>query len=104
MNKRKLVTIGGVALIVLVGATRGYSYVRSTITEYQQVAPCGRLAGVPGLLQSAGFIPQGDCTVGTDGGCHDSRACTVKSVPSGAPTKGHCTTVIVKKQKTCGCM
>lgn len=94
MNIRNIVTLGGFAFILLLGASRSYSYVQSTIAENKQSPRCGKLPGVPGLLQAAGFIPiSSGCAVERDGGCRDHRECSVRQVPSGAPKRGRCTTV-----------
>lgn len=103
MNRYR-VSIGALGLMLLFGATRGYGYVRSTIAQYEHLAPCGRLAGVPGLLQTAGFIPIGDCKLNSDGSCASAgSSCTISNRPSGSPTKGQCTNSISGKKKTCSC-
>jgi hypothetical protein len=93
MNRQRLFT--GVAIacgLGCFGISQGFAYVGSTIATYEHAAPCGKLVGFAGLLQTTGFIPTGDCTVDVKkGGCHDSRACKISNPPSGSSDKGKCT-------------
>jgi len=104
MTKNRRLAIGIMGLLLgLGGASRGLAYVNATIAQYQHAAPCGRLSGVPGLLQATHFIPSGDCKVRSDGSCQGHGACNISAPPSGSGkggSKGHCTTT---NENTCVC-
>lgn len=90
-------------LLAVLGVSEGFAYVRATIAKYEHAAPCGRLAGFAGLLQSANFIPSGDCEVEVrKGGCKSSRACEVSNPPSGSKGKGKCTPT--PNGQSCACV
>lgn len=87
MNRRRWVSFAAVAFVL-----GSFGVCQATIAQYRHAAPCGQLAGFAGLLQTAGFVPTGDCLVDVKkGGCHDSRVCKISNPPSGGATTGHCT-------------
>ena len=92
MKRRKVLSLAGLAMVLgTFGISRGVAYVDDTIAVYAHAAPCGKLHGFAGLLQSANFVPTGDCQVDVKkGGCHDSGACTISNPASGGSTKGNC--------------
>lgn len=68
------------------------AYIGVSRALYAHAAPCGRLTGVPGLLQAAGLVPSGDCVVDTrKGGCRELRECKMNNPASGEAARGHCT-------------
>jgi hypothetical protein len=91
MRNRRALLLAVVA-ISLTAVSTGYAYMYVTIAQYTYAAPCGRLTGLPGVLQAANFIPKGDCEVDLGkGGCHDRRECTISNPPSGKKQSGNCT-------------
>lgn len=93
MSKRVLWCVAAVViLLATLGIPRSLAYIGATRALYLHAAPCTELHGFPGLLQTVGFVPRGDCQVDRDkGGCHDSRECTIRDRPSGKSEKGKCT-------------
>jgi hypothetical protein len=104
MNRRKMTLVLAVALLVACfGILGGQSL---AVKAYG--APCGKLAGFPGLLQSLNFVPSADCRTNKDGSCANSAACNVTNPPSGEGEKGKCTTTTTSTKKGvvkgCVCM
>src|SRR5947199_5399132 len=100
MNRQRLITV-----LVIAGGliSLGISQAFASIATYRHAAPCGQVTGFAGLLQTAGFIPQGDCVVNVKkGGCQSSSACTITNPPSGTSAKGQCTPSADKQ--SCSCM
>jgi hypothetical protein len=92
MNRRKL-AVAIMFSLVGFGGVSSAAYVHSTIARYRDAAPCGKLKGVPRLLQAAKFIPTGNCFLTFFGGCASTGPCTIINPPSGGTTTGNCTTV-----------
>jgi len=106
MNRRKLALTIVVCLIAF-GGIASAAYVHSTIAQYKDGVPCGKLTGVPGLLQKAHFFSAEahDCVYDNDKGrCKDSNHCEVfvlsKGVLVDSGKDGNCRTVA----KTCVCV
>jgi hypothetical protein len=98
MNRQKLITIAILTLVLtIIGAVQAFAYVNDTIATYKAHPPCNRLAGVPRILQVAGFISSGDCSVSNDGTCANSGAC--KKSASSSKKDGHCVT----RGSSCSC-
>ena len=93
MNRRKLAFATLFSLIGLGGISS--AYVHSSIAQYQNAAPCGKLQGIPGLLQSANLIPKSDCVYDAKKArCKDSHACEFEDPTTvGVTLKGNCRTV-----------
>src|ERR1700687_5049553 len=60
MRRKLLATLFCVAGF---GGIASAAYIHSTIAQYENAAPCGKLHGVPGLLQSAHLLTQGNCSI-----------------------------------------
>ena len=79
-------------------------YLKAEVDAANEAVPCGKLQGIPGVLQAAGFIKTGTCTVTNTGACASPGSkCTFQERPSGESEKGKCTTVVTKKQNSCVC-
>ncbi len=79
----------GLALAVLASGT---IFVKQTAAAYS--GACTPLTGVPKILQQAGFIPVGKCSV--DKECKEA-VCEVDGKP------GICTKTVVDKKNVCIC-
>jgi hypothetical protein len=86
MKKRKIALAILFCFIAFAGVAS--AYVHSTIAKYKNAAPCGKLRGIPGILQASHFIAVGNCAVNVQtGGCRDRSTCTVTTfVPNPNPT------------------
>jgi hypothetical protein len=100
-NKRLLVST--FAFLAFLGIGSATVYVKTTAAAYCGV--CSSLEGVPGVLQRAGFIPEGSCKkrenqVSTDKEDRDNcepQACEVNG------KKGHCVAKVFQKRHYCAC-
>jgi hypothetical protein len=83
-----------VCLIGVLGIQRGSAYVTQTIADYDGV--CGKLQGVPRLLQKVGLLgPEGTCLVDDIGGrevCHNPNG----QCQTNGGKQGNCTQRAVK--------
>jgi hypothetical protein len=101
-KRRAFATTIFVLVLASAGVTGALAYVQTTIAKYDRAPPCGKLHGIPRILQAAYFIPSSGCIVDVaKGGCHDSRVCTISNPPSGTSTTGHCTPTSDKKNCVC---
>jgi hypothetical protein len=84
MKRNRTLLVGCMICLLFLGIA-GRAYVLQTVQTYS--GACEKLHGVPGLLQSAGFVPEGDCKVDPksdkDHRCME-HACEVWG------KKGHC--------------
>jgi len=72
--------------VVLLGVVQGAAYYKETAAAFDGGAPCTKLAGVPGMLQTVGLLPSGTCQTKDDGTCKNAgSACTVSE---GNPSPG----------------
>ena len=53
-------------------------------------APCGDPAGLPGLLLKLHFIPRGQCTIASGGGCSNPGGQCTSTPLSGPAVSGTC--------------
>jgi hypothetical protein len=72
--------------MVFLGVASGAAFVLKTVQSYS--GACGTLAGVPGILQAALFIPKGDCKFGDDDD-PDAHPKNHKCPPSACSVDGH---------------
>jgi len=84
--------------LLFLGAASGAAFTLKTITLYSGV--CDALPGFPGMLQSAGFVPKGDCRLETRG---RERECSDEPCKVNGKT-GHCVKQVVLKKATCVCV
>lgn len=85
-----MLALGTIIAVLMIG-----SVVVQTVSAYSGGVPCGKLPGVPGLLQTAGFLPTGTCPTTNDGRtCAGNGPCTFSNgnpSPGGENKKqGHC--------------
>jgi len=73
MKRNRTLLVGCMICLLFLGIA-GRAYVLQTVHTYS--GACEKLHGVPGLLQRAGFVPEGDCKVDKDHDCK-SQACEV---------------------------
>lgn len=77
-----VLALGTIIAVLMIG-----SVVVQTVSAYSGGVPCGKLSGVPGLLQTAGFLPSGTCATTNDG-----RTCSAPGSPckfsNGNPSPG----------------
>ena len=92
MRTRRMILISVICLLSL-GAASGAAFTLRTIAMYS--GACESLGGFPGLLQSAGFVPTGNCKL--KGGECSTAACVVSG------KKGHCVKVVTNKKAVCVC-
>ena len=92
----------GIALFCLLGAmffgvSGGAVLVAHTVSTYS--GTCDKLDGFPGLLQSAGFVPVGNCKF-INGKCPGpaKEACAVNG------KSGHCVAQVVNDHAVCICV
>jgi hypothetical protein len=105
MNRRKLVFAMLFSLVGFAGISS--AYVHSTIAQYRGVAPCGKLRGIPGLLQAAHFFDLGDCVTIRNPltgqvSCDSQFTCNLRNVPSGQSGAGKC--VLTQDGQSCVCI
>lgn len=104
MSKRRMMNIAGT--IAVLAATFGIpsclAYIGHTRALYANAAPCMNLHGVPGLLQTAGFVSTGACTTTVNNTCANPNSkCTITNPPSGGSKTGYC--VYSSKLQSCVC-
>jgi hypothetical protein len=80
MKKNKRILVVSALCFLAVGVTGARAAFLNTVQAYQ--GACSELTGIPGLLQSAGFIPVGNCKVRGD-------ECATKFCEVGG-RRGHC--------------
>src|SRR5580700_8321194 len=82
---------------LFLGVASGAALVSHTVTMYS--GACEKLNGFPGLLQSAGFVPRGECHM-VEGKCSDPvhNGCTVDG------KKGHCVRQVTNAGAICVCV
>ena len=103
MNKRKIFTLVGIGLLLILSMTQAFAYVRSTMAVYKNGVACGQeLHGVPKLMQMAYFIAPSNCQAPVKGKCSNTD-CTLPTA-SGKPAKtGKCMATGSEKNLTCTC-
>lgn len=85
MKKRTILLC--ILCLLAVGLASGAVFTLKTIALYSQVCD-DNLQGFPGLLQAAGFVPNGRCKVSSTGACITAQACVVNGVKGNCRTQG----------------
>jgi len=93
MRTRTKILIAVICLLSL-GAASGAAFTLRTISLYS--GACEPLTGFPGMLQSTGFLPRGNCTLERGGVCSE-EPCKVDG------KKGHCVKRLVEHKVVCEC-
>jgi len=91
MSKRRMWSIAGtIAVLAASFGIPGLAYIGHTRALYANAAPCTKLHGVAGLLQTAGFVSSGACTTSGNKCANPNSSCTITNPPSGGSKTGYC--------------
>jgi hypothetical protein len=104
MSNRRMGSIAGTiaGLATTVGILSSLAYIVHTRALYAEAAPCSKLHGIPGLLQTAGFVTTGTCTTTKNNTCtNPNSTCTITNPPSGGSKTGYC--VYSQALQSCTC-
>ena len=74
MKSHRTLFIGCIICLLFLGIA-GRAYVLQTVHTYS--GACGKLHGLPGVLQKAGFLPSGNCKVDPARNDCTSQSCEV---------------------------
>lgn len=83
----RAIAIGCVVCMVFIGAASGAAFVLKAVRTYS--GACETLAGVPGILQAALFIPKGNCDFGDADDPNADPKPNHKCPPSACSVDGH---------------
>jgi hypothetical protein len=92
MSKRRMWSIAGTiaGLAATFAIPSCLAIISHTRALYAYAAPCSKLHGIPGLLQTAGFVATGTCTTKNNTCANPNSTCTITNPPSGGSKTGYC--------------